>query len=112
MSDPIDGRELLAIRARTMRAREGLHQSLWRTEMDRDLLLREVYRLRRRDAVASAAWVFADEMRGYCSPHGVAARYADRLEELLRLAESPAAAPAGTSAAPATSDGAREAQEG
>jgi hypothetical protein len=46
MVEPIDGRELLAIRARTARAGYGLHQSFAVTEADREVLLREVYRLR------------------------------------------------------------------
>lgn len=40
--EPLDGRELLAIRARTMRARDGQHQSLAQTEADREELLREL----------------------------------------------------------------------
>jgi hypothetical protein len=43
-------------------------------------LLAEVRRLR---AVEAAARGFADEMGDYCSPHGVAADYAQRLRERL-----------------------------
>jgi hypothetical protein len=45
MSERLDGREMLAIRARTARAGDGQHQSLAQTETDREALLREVYRL-------------------------------------------------------------------
>lgn len=37
-------------------------------------------------AQVQAARDFADEMRGYCSPHGVAALYADRLTDRLDTA--------------------------
>jgi hypothetical protein len=51
MSKEIDGRELLAIRARAARSQDGQHQSLRQTEADRHALVREVYRLRsERDA--------------------------------------------------------------
>jgi hypothetical protein len=43
-------------------------------------LLAEIERLR---AVEAAARAFADEMADYCSPHGVAANYAQRLTERL-----------------------------
>jgi multidrug resistance efflux pump len=34
-------------------------------------------------ARVDAAYAFADELAGYCSPHGVSARYADRLRQRL-----------------------------
>jgi hypothetical protein len=46
MTEPINGRELLAIRARAARAQNGQHQSLRQTEADRHALVAEVYRLR------------------------------------------------------------------
>jgi hypothetical protein len=38
-----------------------------------------------REAIATVerAYAFAEEMRTYCSPHGVAADYANRLEAVL-----------------------------
>lgn len=50
-------------------------------------LLAEVRRLR---AVEAAAYAFADEMATYCSPHGVAADYAQRLSDRLDAARTPA----------------------
>ena len=47
-------------------------------------LLAEVKRLR---AVEAAAYGFADEMGDYCSPHGVAADYAQRLRDRLNDAK-------------------------
>lgn len=44
-------------------------------------------RAERAETVAAAAWAFAKQLRSYCSPHGVAADYADRLEECLRAAD-------------------------
>ena len=38
-------------------------------------------------ATKTAAYAFADEMGDYCSPHGVAAMYADRLRERLDQAQ-------------------------
>lgn len=34
-------------------------------------------------AVVAAAYAFADELAGYCSPHGVSFQYAERLRGLL-----------------------------
>ena len=55
-------------------------------------------------ATVARAHAFAAEMRSYCSPHGVAADYANRLEDVLRAPESNAAArsrvPAETEDAP------------
>lgn len=39
-------------------------------------------------AIVARAYAFAEEMRSYCSPHGVAADYANRLE--VRLKGEPA----------------------
>lgn len=79
-------------------------------------LMSDVCILRQRavkaEAVASAAWAFAKEMRSYCSPHGVAADYADRLEERLRAAESAPVGSAGPSGSPAVHGETGEAQEG
>lgn len=47
-------------------------------------LLAEVQRLR---AISAAAHAFADEMGDYCSPHGVAADYAQRLRDRLNDAK-------------------------
>lgn len=47
-------------------------------------LLAEVNRLR---SVEAAAYGFADEMADYCSPHGVAADYAQRLRDRLNTAK-------------------------
>jgi hypothetical protein len=40
-------------------------------------------------AQVAAAYAFADELAGYCSPHGVSARYADRLRQRLDQAAAP-----------------------
>jgi hypothetical protein len=40
-------------------------------------------------AQVAAAYAFVDELAGYCSPHGVSARYADRLRQLLDQAAAP-----------------------
>ena len=60
MSELIDGRELLAIRARAGRARIGGHQSLRQTEADREALLREVYQLRKIAATNGALYRSAE----------------------------------------------------
>lgn len=44
--EPIDGRELLAIRARCARTAQGGSQSRRQVEADREALMHEVYRLR------------------------------------------------------------------
>jgi len=54
MSEPLSGRDLLAIRARTTRAADGQRQSLAQTEQDRAALLNEVYRLRETAVVNGA----------------------------------------------------------
>ncbi|MCX4750970.1 hypothetical protein OG455_41550 [Kitasatospora sp. NBC_01287] len=54
---------------------------------DMPALLAEVRRLR---AVEAAARAFADEMGDYCSPHGIAADYAQRLRDRLQQAEGAA----------------------
>lgn len=64
MSERLDGRELLAIRARTARAHDGLHQSLARTEADREALLREVCRL---DAERRALEAAIERVRALCT---------------------------------------------
>ena len=46
--------------------------------------LAEIERLR---AQVQAAYVYADQMGGYCSPHGVATRYAQELRAVLDNAE-------------------------
>jgi hypothetical protein len=43
--------------------------------------------MRRLRAISTAAYGFADEMGDYCSPHGVAADYAQRLRERLNDAK-------------------------
>jgi hypothetical protein len=46
-------------------------------------LIAEADRRRAAEAKLDAVRKFADEMRDYCSPHGVSAIYADRLEAIL-----------------------------
>lgn len=55
--EPLPGRELMAIRARVMRARDK--SRLTQAEKDRDLLVVELYRLR--DRLAGAHVPFFDE---------------------------------------------------
>lgn len=66
MSDKIRARELLAIRTRTARAEDGLHQSLRQTETDREALLREVYRLRDLDTAVAHLEATIARVRADC----------------------------------------------
>lgn len=66
MSDKIRARELLAIRARTAHAEDGLHQSLRQTETDREALLREVYRLRDLDTAVAHLEATIARVRADC----------------------------------------------
>lgn len=47
---------------------------------------REHRRLVAMTAAVKSAYAFADELEGYCSPHGVSAMYAGRLRERLDAA--------------------------
>lgn len=51
-------------------------------------LLAEADRRRTAEAQVAAAYGFADEMATYCSPHGVAADYAQRLLDRLNDAKA------------------------
>jgi hypothetical protein len=64
-------------------------------------------------AVVESVWQYAEEMRTYCSPAGIAAVYADRLMALLppRGAESNQDAQTGAYGTPETSEAPRDAQE-
>lgn len=68
---------------------------------DLPALLGEVARLTAALATSqretAAARQFAEEMRDYCSPHAVAADYADRLVEAMDRAQLPQPAKAGVS---------------
>lgn len=71
-----EGGDLWRVEIRDGRATEVKPRIVWDDEPDSD----ELTRLR---AVEQAARAFADEMATYCSPHGVAADYAQRLRERL-----------------------------
>lgn len=112
-ADPIDGRELLAIRARTSRAAQGQHQSLRQTEADREKLVHEVYRLRARDAAAGRVEALCRDLEAESEAMGVEVPYWVRpVRDALSAPHSPAAARSGTSATAEASGGAGEAQEG
>jgi hypothetical protein len=88
MTEPFDRAQLSLIRedidlATSHRSVTGIEAWL-RTAKQAATLYDEVVRLR---AVEAAAHEYADDLEGYCSPHGVSVDYAKELRERLKNAQ-------------------------
>lgn len=80
-------RELAATNVLLAAAREGAAQRTVERDSARASHQLQQQNTARFHAQAQAAYAFADEMGDYCSPHGVAAMYADRLRQRLDQAQ-------------------------